>query len=324
MKRSNLETLRAIKVVGDSAQGRVGELKAETTLSPRQLQYCLKELWANGLIERSLTEIRLTDKGQAVVMQFEGLVPFTCSRCGHVIVVEEDRAKDLLGGHCLLCAAEFEKEPLYLPPEGLLYPAPEGMPPTRKNLRGQVVYTFSSYVDGKGRRRCGARTRRGEPCQRYAMEGSKAGRCPKHGGRAAKGAKASKTGRYSDYLGTLKDKFDQLATDPQLLNLRDEVTLLRTRIADQPDMPIRSLAYTIDTLAKTVQKIIEREEGIRHVVTIEELDLLTTSAAGLIRRTISRCPECGASLEPLLEEIAIAFKEHVKFLEAGKKENRKK
>jgi len=156
------------------------------------------------------------------------------------------------------------------------------------------------------------------------MEGSRAGRCPKHGGRAAKGAKASKTGRYSDYLGTLKDKFDQFATDPQLLNLRDEVTLLRTRIADQPDMPIRSLAYTIDTLAKTVQKIIEREEGIRHVVTIEELDLLTTSAAGLIRRTISRCPECGASLEPLLEEIAIAFKEHVKFLEAGKKENRKK
>jgi len=142
------------------------------------------------------------------------------------------------------------------------------------------------------------------------MEGSRAGRCPKHGGRALKGFEASKGKGYSKYLDTsLREKYEQLAADEDLLDLRNELVLLRSRIAEEPNMPIRSLAYTVDTLAKTAQKIVEREEGKHFYLTVAEYEGLLDQTAVIIRQVIRTCPHCGKSLDPLLEELAFAFKE---------------
>lgn len=60
------------------------------------------------------------------------------------------------------------------------------------------------------------------------------GRCHKHGGATPTGIGLPqfKTGRYSKYLpARLAGRYEQAASDPELLALRDDIALLDTRIA---------------------------------------------------------------------------------------------
>lgn len=83
-------------------------------------------------------------------------------------------------------------------------------------------------------RRCGAKTRGGTPCQRRPVAGSK--RCRLHGGRTPRGEALPqfKHGRYSKSLPSrLTARYQEAMNDPELLNLRAEVALVDTLLADR-------------------------------------------------------------------------------------------
>lgn len=81
--------------------------------------------------------------------------------------------------------------------------------------------------------KCGAQAKTsGKPCQMSAMEN---GRCRMHGGNARRGIDAPgfKTGRYSKYLPTrLLAKYEEALADPKLLEMRDELALIDTRLRE--------------------------------------------------------------------------------------------
>lgn len=79
---------------------------------------------------------------------------------------------------------------------------------------------------------CGAKTRRGTTCQRPPMPN---GRCYLHGGKTPAGLASPqfKTGRYSKVLpARLAARYQEALTDTTLLELREEISLLDTRLAD--------------------------------------------------------------------------------------------
>jgi hypothetical protein len=82
------------------------------------------------------------------------------------------------------------------------------------------------------RKRCGAKTRDGTPCRGIAMAN---GRCRMHNGGAARGIAASRFrhGRYSASIpARLAARYAEAATDPKLLELRDEIALVDARLED--------------------------------------------------------------------------------------------
>jgi hypothetical protein len=86
-------------------------------------------------------------------------------------------------------------------------------------------------IDGKVL--CGARTSDGTPCEKPPSKGRT--RCRKHGGASPVGM-ASATyvdGRYSKYIGgELLAKYETARNDPDLLALRDEISIVDARIAE--------------------------------------------------------------------------------------------
>lgn len=81
-------------------------------------------------------------------------------------------------------------------------------------------------------KRCGAKKKDGTPCQSWGMEN---GRCRIHGGKTPVGIASPQTkhGRYSKYLpARLAGKYEQSQNDPDLLALRDEVSIVDSRIAE--------------------------------------------------------------------------------------------
>lgn len=89
----------------------------------------------------------------------------------------------------------------------------------------------------KGARKlCGAKLRNKDAiCTNPAMEN---GRCRLHGGLTPKGVLQGnfKTGRYSSSLPVrLAAKYEELRNDPELLNISDEIAILRTRLSDLLD-----------------------------------------------------------------------------------------
>lgn len=79
---------------------------------------------------------------------------------------------------------------------------------------------------------CGAPKRKsGQPCRMVAMAN---GRCRIHGGKSLAGVASPtfKAGRYSKYLpARLAGRYEEAASDPELLALKDDIALLDTRIA---------------------------------------------------------------------------------------------
>jgi hypothetical protein len=79
---------------------------------------------------------------------------------------------------------------------------------------------------------CGAKSRDGDPCRQPALEN---GRCHYHGGRSLRGIASPtfKDGRHSKYLpGRLLERYQEAIADEQLLNLRDEIALVDTRLGE--------------------------------------------------------------------------------------------
>lgn len=84
------------------------------------------------------------------------------------------------------------------------------------------------------RPRCGARSKHtGEPCRRWPVKGRT--RCPKHGGKSPIGIAHSqfKHGKLCKYLPErLIDDFDAASKDPNLLELRQELALVDSRMME--------------------------------------------------------------------------------------------
>lgn len=80
---------------------------------------------------------------------------------------------------------------------------------------------------------CGAKTRQGGKCKTSAMPN---GRCRMHGGLSARGMEAGrfKDGRYSKVLPVrLLAQYEASLKDPELLDLKKEIAVLDTRLAEQ-------------------------------------------------------------------------------------------
>lgn len=79
---------------------------------------------------------------------------------------------------------------------------------------------------------CSARKKRtGDPCGSFALAN---GKCRVHGGMSLSGiaSPAFRTGRYSKHLPSrLAGRYEEAASDPELLGLRDDIALLDTRIS---------------------------------------------------------------------------------------------
>jgi uncharacterized protein YjcR len=85
-----------------------------------------------------------------------------------------------------------------------------------------------------GKKRCHAWSRRqGRQCMKVAMTGNNA--CYVHGGASPSGIVAAryKHGRYSKYLpANLREKYEEMQNDPELLSLRNEIEMVSARIAE--------------------------------------------------------------------------------------------
>src|SRR5829696_6743343 len=81
-------------------------------------------------------------------------------------------------------------------------------------------------------RLCGAKTRRGAPCQNPAM---KNGRCRMHGGATPRGTDLPqfKTGRYSKSIPDgLAGRYKEALSDEERHDLRDEIALSEAKVHD--------------------------------------------------------------------------------------------
>lgn len=79
---------------------------------------------------------------------------------------------------------------------------------------------------------CGAKTRAGGTCKQPALAN---GRCRYHGGKTPGGIASPhfKTGRYSKFLpARLADRYHESLTDPDLLELRSEISVLDARMSE--------------------------------------------------------------------------------------------
>ncbi len=81
--------------------------------------------------------------------------------------------------------------------------------------------------------RCKAKARSGKRCRQAVVPSMKV--CRYHGGLSKRGIDSPtfKHGRYSKYLpARLLDRYQQAASDPQLLEMRDEIALVDARLGD--------------------------------------------------------------------------------------------
>jgi len=81
--------------------------------------------------------------------------------------------------------------------------------------------------------KCGAKKKDGGQCGRLALKGSS--RCALHGGKSLKGIASPlfKHGRYSKYMPQrLMDRYLDALKDPELLAMRDDISLVDARMAD--------------------------------------------------------------------------------------------
>lgn len=129
---------------------------------------------------------------------------------------------------------------------------------------------------------CGAKTRSGAPCKSKSMTN---GRCRMHGGKQpAPGITHpnTKTGRYSKDIPTrLAAGYQQALSDPDLLQLNDEIRLTDSLITDlmdrfNPDNPHHRADLTayLEQRRKLVESEGKRLTAMQQMITIERALLL--------------------------------------------------
>lgn len=98
--------------------------------------------------------------------------------------------------------------------------------------KGEDGLTYS-YDIATGRLICGAKTRSGRYCKKDPTRNRN--RCQLHGGKSPRGIAAGrfKTGKYSkDLPSRLSERYLTATSDEKLLELRDEIALIETRLGD--------------------------------------------------------------------------------------------
>lgn len=136
---------------------------------------------------------------------------------------------------------------------------------------------------------CTAKSKRtGERCQAPAMTGKD--KCYHHGG-----ATPVKHGLFSKYSRhRLADVIQQLATDPDLLDLRQQIALKQALILDKLDQLQNRLspedAEILAGLSEKVSKDIERlnkiEHGEKYVLQVEEVQAVINQITVIIRQEV--------------------------------------
>ena len=108
-----------------------------------------------------------------------------------------------------------------------------------------------------------------------------------------------KTGRYSKFLtGTSAEIFQEFLNDPELLDLQPEIALLRTRMVEEIDtISPKVQAAICDTIGKLAAKHIEREQEMKYLIHVEQLNVLGNAVQQVILDDLSSCPHCGKSLD---------------------------
>lgn len=141
-------------------------------------------------------------------------------------------------------------------------------------------------------------------CRRKAILGS--GRCKLHGGLAGM---SIKHGKYSKYF---KNKFlkmyEYFRRDPKILELKDEVAILRalgaeartfmdSKLVRKNPKVLFILRDQMSRLADMVGKNIERIYKIKSaVISIEAVPIVIKQLVSIIADNLGTCPHCKASL----------------------------
>jgi len=298
MTQTKLEVLRALETFSDGAT--TAEVSAESSI--RGASLLLRHLYRyEGYVDHETipgtNTFRwfLTDTGKEFLAQSEGQIVAQCKYCEKSWLVPEMSAEEYKALRCDCCGRRLAGTKLLYTGGKLTYPAGEGEPQTRINRRNKVVYTYDPYVDKDGILRCGASTTMGRPCKARVTD-SRRNRCRVHIGTSKGGPLV--TGRYSKYLeDTLADRYKEFIEDKDLLDLRDEISLLRAKAMEDPDASLRTMSAAMDTIGRLVSKVVEREEGLKVRISIDRIEVIVNLLTAIIIEELSGgCPICGGEL----------------------------
>jgi len=139
-------------------------------------------------------------------------------------------------------------------------------------------------------KRCTAKAKRtGEQCKAYAIQGKD--KCRVHGGLTP-----VKHGLYSKYTKhKLADKVNQLANDPELLDLRQQIAFKQALILDNlqylqkqlepKDLDV--LAGLSDKVSKDIERLNKIEHGQKYVLQVEEVQAVINQIVLIIQQEVA-------------------------------------
>lgn len=147
-------------------------------------------------------------------------------------------------------------------------------------------------------------------CRKKCVEGAL--RCRLHGG-TSPGAPI-KHGKYSfKSNGEFFELYQQFLSDPQIINLVDEMAILRAMIQETINMKDRKfsdadkmeLTEKVSTLIDNVGKMAERIRKIHQsYFSMESLAIVIQELLTIIENGITDCPHCKKSIVPVREKVA--------------------
>ncbi len=143
---------------------------------------------------------------------------------------------------------------------------------------------------------CGAKTRRGSPCQRRPARGRN--RCKLHGGATPRGIGSPhfKTGKYSRYLpDRLISDYHKISRDEELRSFRQELILIEAHIGEllqslntidprskEERKVWDGIGRAIDLKRKVVPAEVNRLFGMKQMISADRLMILTAAVERVI------------------------------------------
>jgi len=307
MTQTKLEVMRAL----ETFQGGATTTETASESSIRGVSPILRHLYRyEGYIDREKVPGTgntfrwfLTPSGKEFLTKAEGLIVAQCKYCQRSWLVPEMSADEYRATRCKHCGRRLASTRLLYTGLILTCPAEKGEPPTRINRRDKIVYTYDPYLDKDGILRCGANTTMGRPCKVRVTDFTR-NRCRVHIGTSKGGPLV--TGRYSKYLeDSLADKYAEFTNDENLLDLRDEIALLRAKAMEDPEASLRTMSATMDTIGRLVSKVVEREEGLKVRISIDRIEVIVNLLTAIIIEELSGgCPICGGELTKVQSRLA--------------------
>ena len=133
-------------------------------------------------------------------------------------------------------------------------------------------------------------------------------------------------GKYSSSLkGKSGELYEEYRSDPQIVDLTDEIALLRVcvselkELADEHKGLKRNQAYrevlseavkTLESVSKVAQALVKIEATY---FSVQSLQIALQQVVNIVRMSITNCPHCGKDLSPLVREIGSSLKQiHLK------------